>query len=89
MDKRKLNGGHSTKATRPDDKRRTKFKEDIQEAFTTTDVIQVLTMLKVKAIGDQDVAAAKLFLEYTAGKPDQTIDVEGISIPVIDMSTWK
>lgn len=89
MDKRKLNGGHSTKATRPDDKRRNKFKEDIQEAFTTTDVIQVLTMLKVKAIGDQDVAAAKLFLEYTAGKPDQTIDVEGISIPVIDMSTWK
>jgi hypothetical protein len=89
MDKRKNNGGHSTKATRIDDKRKNKFKEDIQEAFNTEDVIQVLTMLKLKAIKDQDVPSAKLFLEYTAGKPDQTIDVEGVSTPIIDMSLWK
>ena len=88
-DKRKNNGGHSTKATRPDDKRKNKFKEDIQEAFNTEDIIQVLKMLQHKAIGDQDVPSAKLFLEYTAGRPDQTIDVEGITVPIIDMSTWK
>lgn len=88
MDKRKMNGGHSTKATRPDDKRKNKFKEEINEAFNTEDIIQVLTMLKIKAIGDQDVPAAKLFLEYTVGKPDQTIDVEGVTIPIIDMTKW-
>jgi hypothetical protein len=88
MDNRKNNGGHSTKATRPDDKRKNKFKEEINEAFNTEDIIQVLTMLKIKAIGDQDVPAAKLFLEYIVGKPDQTIDVEGVTIPVIDMSKW-
>jgi hypothetical protein len=88
MDNRKNNGGHSTKATRPDDKRKNKFKEIINESFNNEDIIQVLTMLKIKAIGDQDVSAAKLFLEYTVGKPDQTIDVEGVTIPVIDMTKW-
>ena len=64
------------------------FKEIINESFNNEDIIQVLTMLKIKAIRDQDVSAAKLFLEYTVGKPDQTIDVEGVTIPVIDMTKW-
>jgi hypothetical protein len=46
-------------------------------------------MVKHKAIEDQDIPAAKLYLEYTLGKPDQTIDVEGISLPIVDMSKWK
>jgi hypothetical protein len=88
MDKRKENGGHSTKA-KGIDKRKNPFRDVISESQTPEDVREVLNMVKHKAITDQDIPAAKLYLEYTLGKPDQTIDVEGISLPIVDMSKWK
>lgn len=88
MDKRKENGGHSTKA-KGIDKRKNPFRDVIAESQTPEDVRAVLNMVKHKAIADQDIPAAKLYLEYTLGKPDQTIDVEGISLPIVDMSKWK
>lgn len=87
MDARKKNGGHSTKA-KGIDKRKNPFKDVIAESQTPEDVKAVLNMVKKKAITEQDIPAAKLYLEYTLGKPDQTIELDGI-IPTIDMSKWK
>lgn len=87
MDARKKNGGHSTKA-KGIDKRKNPFKDVIAESQTPEDVKAVLNMVKQKAITEQDIPAAKLYLEYTLGKPDQTIELDGI-IPTIDMSKWK
>lgn len=87
MDARKKNGGHSTKA-KGIDKRKNPFKDVIAESQTPEDVKAVLNMVKQKAINEQDIPAAKLYLEYTLGKPDQTIELDGI-IPTIDMSKWK
>lgn len=87
MDARKQNGGHSTKA-KGIDKRKNPFKDVIAESQTPDDVKNVLNMVKQKAISEQDIPAAKLYLEYTLGKPDQTIELDGI-IPTIDMSKWK
>lgn len=84
---RKNNGGHSTKA-KGIDKRKNPFREVIAESQTPEDVKAVLNMVKKKAINEQDIPAAKLYLEYTLGKPDQTIELDGI-IPTIDMSKWK
>jgi hypothetical protein len=87
MDKRKENGGHSTKA-KGIDKRKNVYRDVIAESQTPEDVKNVLNMVKHKAIADQDIAAAKLYLEYTLGKPDQTIELDG-AIPIVDMSQWK
>ena len=74
MDKRKTNGGHSTKA-KGVDKRKNNFKSAISEAFTEEDVILVLRNMHKLATQDDDIQAAKVFLEYTAGKPTQQMDV--------------
>jgi len=87
-DKRKNNGGHSTQTKDGFDKRKNKWREALDKASTLEDVISVIVMVKTKAITDNDIQAAKLFLEYYLGKPDQAIEVEGIT-PIIDMSTWK
>lgn len=89
MDGRRNNGGHSTKAKSGIDRRKNPFRDVIAETVKPEDVKQVLEMVKLKAINDNDIPAAKLFLEYTLGKPDQNIDIEGLTIPVFDMSTWK
>ena len=89
MDGRKNNGGHSTKAKNGIDRRKNPFRDVIAESVTPDDVRQVLEMVKLKAITESDIPAAKLFLEYTLGKPDQNIDIEGLTIPVVDMSAWK
>ena len=88
MDKRKANGGHSTKAKGDKiDKRKNEYRSALKEAATKKDVIDVINMIKTKAIKDQDVQAGKLFLEYYIGKPKDEIDVttngEMINIPVI------
>lgn len=87
MDKRKENGGHSTKA-KGIDKRKNVYREVIAESQTPEHVKAVLNMVRDKAIAEQDIAAAKLYLEYTLGKPDQTIELDG-AIPIVDMSQWK
>lgn len=73
MDKRKNNGGHSTKA-KGEDLRKNKYKELLDQASTPEDVVEVIKTLKQKAIDKQDVNAIKLFLEYYLGKPKETID---------------
>jgi len=63
-DARKNNGGHSTKAKDGFDKRKNKWREALDKASTLEDVISVIVMVKTKAIADNDIQAAKLFLEY-------------------------
>tara|TARA_R110000803_G_scaffold88713_2_gene155679 strand:- start:596 stop:880 length:285 start_codon:yes stop_codon:yes gene_type:complete len=75
MDKRKQNGGHSTKATGAD-KRKNQYKELLDLASTPEDVVEVIKTLKQKAINNQDVNAIKLFLEYYLGKPKETKEID-------------
>jgi len=75
MDKRATNGnkGHSTKAAGVD-KRKNEYKELLDLAATPEEVVEVIRVLKTKAIEKQDVNAIKLFLEYYLGKPKETIE---------------
>lgn len=88
MDKRKENGGHSTKSKDGSiDKRKNEYREALKEASTKEDVIAVINMIKKKAIDEQDIQAGKLFLEYYIGKPKDSVDIttngEMINIPII------
>ncbi len=74
MDKRKNNGGNSTKA-KGVDKRKNEYRLALAEASTKEDVIKVIQTVKDKAVNKQDIQAAKLFLEYYLGKPDANIDI--------------
>ena len=73
-DKRKLNGGHSTK-TDGVDKRKNPYKNVVTDTVTPEKLQQVILMLLGKAITEQDIAAAKLLLEYSLGKPKETKDI--------------
>jgi hypothetical protein len=73
MDARKNNGGNSTKA-KGADKRKNEYRNAIEQAASIDDVADVLKMLLEKAKVLKDVKAAQLFLEYTIGKPLQSID---------------
>lgn len=73
MDKRRNNGGNSTKA-KGVDKRKNQYKELLDLASTPEEVVEVIKTLKAKAIEKQDVNAIKLFLEYYLGKPKETIE---------------
>lgn len=87
MDKRKNNGGHSTKA-KGSDKRKNQYRDAVEQAASVEDVAEVLKMLLTKAKTKQDVKAAQLFLEYTIGKPKQEMDInssEGLSINFVDL----
>jgi len=84
MDKRKQNGGHSTKALGAD-KRKNEYKDLLDLAATPEEVVEVIKTLKIKAIQKQDVNAIKLFLEYYLGKPKETID-NNISINQFDIT---
>jgi len=87
-DKRKQNGGHSTKAKEGViDKRKNQYRQALEKAATEQDVIDVIKMITTKAVKDKDVRAAQLFLEYYVGKPKDSLDVttngETINIPVV------
>jgi len=87
-DKRKSNGGHSTKSKEGSiDKRKNEYRKALEEASTKQDVIDVINMIKTKAIKSKDVQAGKLFLEYYIGKPKDSVDIttngDTINIPVI------
>jgi len=73
MDKRKDNGGHSTKA-KGVDKRKNKYLELLDQASTPEEVVGVIKKLKQIATDKGDVQAIKLFLEYYLGKPKETIE---------------
>lgn len=87
MDKRKNNGGHSTKA-KGSDKRKNQYKDAVEQAASIDDVTDVLKMLLTKAKSKQDVKAAQLFLEYTIGKPKQEID-QNTNITTSDIDWTK
>ena len=76
MDKRKNNGGHSTKAVGVD-RRKNLFKNVLSDTLTAQQLGGVFKMLYAKAIEDEDVQAAKLIIEYAIGKPTQQLDVTG------------
>ncbi len=76
MDKRKNNGGHSTKAKSGFDKRKNEYRKALEKAATVHDVVKVIEAVKAKAVNKQDIQAAKLFLEYYLGKPDQSLDIK-------------
>ena len=73
MDKRKNNGGNSTKA-KGIDKRKNKYLELLDQASTPEEVVKVIKKLKSIALEKGDVQAIKLFLEYYLGKPKETIE---------------
>lgn len=73
MDKRKENGGHSTKALGVD-KRKNQYLELLEQASTPDEVVSVIKKLKEIATIKGDVQAIKLYLEYYLGKPKETID---------------
>jgi len=75
MDKRKNNGGNSTKA-KGFDKRKNEYRKALEKAATVDDVVKVIEAVKTKAVKKQDIQAAKLFLEYYLGKPDQSLDIK-------------
>jgi hypothetical protein len=92
MDKRKENGGHSTKAKEGTiDKRKNEYREALSEASSKQDVIDVINMIKSKAVKDKDTTAAKIFLEYYIGKPKDSLDIttngDSVSIPLINFTT--
>lgn len=80
MDKRKYNGGNSTKS-KGIDKRKNEYKQALQIAGNIDDVVKVIQTVKKEAIGG-DLQACKLYLEYYLGKPKDT--VENINYTVED-----
>jgi hypothetical protein len=92
MDKRKENGGHSTKAKDGSiDKRKNEYRDALSEASTKQDVIDVINMIKKKAVKDQDTRAAQIFLEYYLGKPKDSLDIttngDSITLPTINFTS--
>lgn len=73
MDKRKNNGGHSTKARSENDKRRSKGKQllnkYLNEDYDYNKFAELMNKLQERAIQKGDVRAASLFLSYVLGKP--------------------
>jgi hypothetical protein len=91
IDKRKFNGGNSTK-TNGADKRKNEYRTALEQAATVEDVIQVIKMVHTKAVSKQDIKAAQLFLEYYLGKPNQSIDInssEGFNINFNELFKFK
>lgn len=87
IDRRKFNGGNSTKSNGTD-KRKNEYRKALEQAATVEDVIQVIKMVHTKAVTKQDIKAAQLFLEYYLGKPNQSIDInssDGFSINVKEL----
>lgn len=78
MDKRKFNGGNSTKA-KGLDKRKNEYKEVLESALTKDDLVKVVKMLHNRAIKDEDVTAGKILLEYYVGKPTQVIENNNVN----------
>lgn len=75
MDKRKNNGGHSTKSTKATDKRKNQYKEALDQAGSIEKVAEVLDMLYNQAVNTGSTRAAKIYLEYYLGKPVETKDI--------------
>jgi hypothetical protein len=74
MDKRKLNGGHSTKATRVDDKR-LMTKSEMQDTYERLKPFLPEAILQLEAAMQAgEKWAIELWFKYFFGMPKQTID---------------
>jgi hypothetical protein len=74
MDKRKLNGGHSTKATRVDDKR-LMTKSEMQDTYERLKPFLPEAILQLEAaMQSGEKWAIELWFKYFFGMPKQTID---------------
>jgi hypothetical protein len=88
MDKRKYNGGHSTKGVAG-----RKSKADEIKLIEQMDAVcipdKIWRALYAKCI-DGDATAIKTWLAYRFGQPKQTISQETThKFPTIDMNEWK
>ena len=91
MDKRKNNGGNSTKS-KGADKRKNQYRDALEQANSIEDVVEVLKMVKTKAVEKQDIQAGKLFLEYYLGKPETQIDIkstEGVNVDFKELFKYE
>lgn len=84
MDKRKNNGGHSTKTTGLD-KRKNEYRNALGLAAGVSDVEKVLREILKQSKGG-DLTAAKLFLSYYLGTPIQTIENTNINYNTGDLT---
>ena len=79
MDKRKNNGGNSTKPKRADDKR-LKSNKNLLDKYIEENVdvkkIQVLLESHYRLGVEGDSRSANIFLNYVLGKPKETKDVK-------------
>lgn len=77
MDRRKNNGGHSTKPKSPNDKRLAKkfdyetMIESMDEALPPNEVWSIV----VGHIHSGDLKALELFVKYRFGAPKQSVDI--------------
>ena len=75
MDKRKQNGGHSTKATKPNDKRLAS-KTERQEVYELLNPYTDIAIAKhSEAIEQGERWAIELFYKYQFAMPKQSVDV--------------
>ena len=85
----KGNEGWSTKA-KGIDRRKNPFKQLINEATSQENFIAVFQTLEASAMSG-DVQSAKLYLEYTVGKPMQSVDITSdggsVNIPTISFTS--
>lgn len=82
MDKRKENGGHSTKATNPNDKRLAS-KTERQEVYELLNPYTDSAVNKhVEAIKSGERWAIELFYKYQFALPKQTNVIEGGDKPI-------
>lgn len=76
---RKNNGGHSTKATRANDKRLNPNKRLLEQYINKDFDYNKLSALMQKLYNDAmkgDTKSAQLFLSYVLGKPKETKDIK-------------
>jgi hypothetical protein len=86
-DQRKHNGGHSTKA-KGSDRRKNAYRSIVAETISPEDVGDVLKMLLKKSLVSKDTKAAQLLLDYTLGKPKESLRVdvgEGLELHLKDL----
>ena len=69
------NKGHSTKAIGAD-MRKNKYKSIVTETISPEDVGDVLKMLLEKSVTDKDTKAAQILLDYTLGKPKESLKLD-------------
>ena len=73
MDKRKSNGGNSTK-TKGIDKRKNAYRDAVEEAISPQDIINILHKFRDDYLATGDIQAGKTVLEYCVTKPTENKD---------------